>query len=101
MHEKIIEQLYKSYSLNGYITESQIFDLVESENVPLFDIEYIMDQLLGKGVIIRENVVGNEEDEDETDYSDTDYEVLYGIQVRLETVLRFEKVCGQGNQRCH
>lgn len=75
--EKIIEQLYKSYSLNGYITESQIFDLVESENVPLFDIEYIMDQLLGKGVIIRENVVGNEEDEDETDYSDTDYEAIY------------------------
>lgn len=77
MHEKIIEQLYKSYSLNGYITESQIFDLVESENVPLFDIEYIMDQLLGKGVILRENVVGNEEDEDETDYSDTDYEAIY------------------------
>ena len=41
--DRILKNMYE----DGYISESQIFDLVESENVPLFDIEYIMDQLDG------------------------------------------------------
>ena len=75
MHSAIIEKLYNDYKLHGYITEQSVFKMVEENDVPLFDIEYICDQLLSKGVIIRDD--DPDEEDDDYDRSSTDYSKIY------------------------
>lgn len=87
MHENIIEIIYSDYSQHGYITEKQIIDLVQNENIPLFDVEYIMDQLLGKGIIIRENDDIGDDQTEEYDRSNTDYAAIYAEAIEIEPTL--------------
>lgn len=57
MHEDIIEKLYQEYIVRGFISEDHIFDVLEENGISLFDVEYICDHLLSKGVIIRDDAL--------------------------------------------
>ena len=57
MHEDIIEKLYQEYTVRGFISEDHIFDVLEENGISLFDVEYICDHLLSKGVIIRDDAL--------------------------------------------
>lgn len=85
MHSAIIEKLYNDYKLHGYITEQSVFKMVEENDVPLFDIEYICDQLLSKGVIIRDD--DPDEEDDDYDRSSTDYSKIYSDILDLDSNL--------------
>ncbi len=77
MHEGIIEKLYQEYTVRGFISEEHIFDVLEENGISLFDVEYICDRLLGKGVIIQDEDISNDSDEVEYDRSQTDYSTIY------------------------
>ena len=64
MHEGIIEKLYQEYTVHGFISEDHIFDVLEENGISLFDVEYICDHLLSKGVIIRDDAPVDDEDEE-------------------------------------
>ena len=76
MHEGIIEKLYQEYTVRGFISEDHIFDVLEENGISLFDVEYICDHLLSKGVIIRDDAPVDE-DEEEYDRSNIDYEEVF------------------------
>ena len=86
MHEAIVEKLYNEYIANGFISEDKVFDTLQIEGVPLFDVEYICDQLLARGVIILEESYDEDaKGEDEpSDISQTDYEAVYEEIVELD-----------------
>lgn len=52
--QKIIDLLTDLYKTNGYVTEDEVFELSERENLSVFDINYITEHLLSHGVIISE-----------------------------------------------
>ena len=76
MHEGIIEELYREYTVCGFLSEDYIFNVLEENGISLFDVEYICDHLLSKGVIIRDEALSDEDDE-EYDRSNIDYEEVY------------------------
>lgn len=76
MHEGIIDKLYHEYTVRGFLSEDYIFDVLEENGISLFDVEYICDHLLSKGVIIRDETPPDEDDE-ENDRSNIDYEEVY------------------------
>lgn len=89
MHESITEELHNEYMLHGYITEQQIFDVIEKNNIPLFDVEYICDQLLAKGVIIRDDAVDHDSvEQEEYDRSQTDYVALFETVLEIDPSLK-------------
>ncbi len=59
-----------------FLSEDYIFDVLEENRISLFDVEYICDHLLSKGVIIRDETSSDEDDE-EYDRSNIDYEEVY------------------------
>lgn len=76
MYEGVIESLFKEYTKHGFISENHIFEALENNNISLFDVEYICDQLLSKGVIIKDDEPKEDEDE-EYDRSHIDYEDIF------------------------
>ena len=89
MHEALVEKLYNEYIANGFISEDKIFDVLQKDGVPLFDIEYICDQLLGRGaIILEENSKAGDDIEDESDdRTQNDYEMVYSEIVELDNGL--------------
>ena len=83
MHEGIIEKLYQEYTVHGFISEDHIFDVLEENGISLFDVEYICDHLLSKGVIIRDDAPADDEDE-EYDRSNIDYEEVFKEIVEID-----------------
>ena len=77
MHNAIIDKLYDEYIAKGFISEDRIFEFVQSENIPLVEIEHICDQLLSRGVIIAEEINENQTDEAGFDQSQSDYDLVY------------------------
>lgn len=75
MHEGIIEKLYNEYTVRGFISEEYIFNVLEENGISLFDVEYICDYLLSKGVIIRDETT--QDDDEKYDRSNIDYEEIY------------------------
>lgn len=86
MHEGIIEKLYQEYTVRGFISEDLIFDVLENNGISLFDVEYICDCLLSKGVIIRDEAPA-EEDNEEYDRSNIDYEEVYREILEIDASL--------------
>lgn len=86
MHEAIVEKLYNEYIANGFISEDKVFDTLQKEGLPLFDVEYICDQLLARGVILlEENDAEDDDNEDEsTDLSQIDYKAVYSEIIELD-----------------
>ena len=76
MHEGIIDKLYNEYTARGFLSEDRIFAVIEENGVSLFDVEYICDHLLSKGVIIRDGTLPDE-DAEEYDRSNSNYEEVY------------------------
>ena len=83
MHEDIIEKLYQEYTVRGFISEDHIFDVLEENGISLFDVEYICDHLLSKGVIIRDDALTDDE-EDEYDRSNVDYEEVFSEVLKID-----------------
>ena len=83
MHEGIIEKLYNEYTMHGFISEDHIFDVLEENGISLFDVEYICDHLLSKGVIICDDAPIDEEEE-EYDRSNIDYEEVFREVLELD-----------------
>lgn len=83
MHEGIIEKLYQEYTVHGFISEDHIFDILEENGISLFDVEYICDHLLSKGVIIRDDALTDDE-EDEYDRSNVDYEEVFSEVLKID-----------------
>lgn len=83
MHEGIIEKLYQEYTVHGFISEDHIFDVLEENEISLFDVEYICDHLLSKGVIIRDDALTDDE-EDEYDRSNVDYEEVFSEVLKID-----------------
>lgn len=83
MHEDIIEKLYREYTVHGFISEDHIFDVLEENGISLFDVEYICDHLLSKGVIIRDDTLTDDE-EDEYDRSNVDYEAVFSEVLEID-----------------
>lgn len=52
--QKIIDLLTDLYKTNVYVTEDEVFELSERENLSVFDINYITEYLLSHGVKISE-----------------------------------------------
>lgn len=86
MHEEIIEKLYREYTVHGFLSEDYIFDVLEENGISLFDVEYICDHLLSKGVIIRDETSSDEDDE-EYDRSNIDYEEVYREIIEIDDSL--------------
>lgn len=86
MHGEIIEKLYKEYTVRGFLSEDHIFDVLEENGISLFDVEYICDHLLSKGVIIRDESSLDEDDE-EYDRSNIDYEEVYREVLEIDDSL--------------
>ena len=89
MHEALVEKLYNEYIANGFISEDKIFDVLQKDGVPLFDIEYICDKLHGRGaIILEENSKAGDDIEDESDdRTQNDYEMVYSEIVELDNGL--------------
>lgn len=83
MHEGIIEKLYQEYTVHGFISEDHIFDVLEENGISLFDVEYICDHLLSKGVIIRDDALTDDE-EDEYDRSNVDYGEVFSEVLKID-----------------
>lgn len=86
MHEGIIEKLYQEYTVRGFLSEDYIFNVLEENGISLFDVEYICDHLLSKGVIIRDEAPPDEDDE-EYDRSNIDYEEVYREILEIDSSL--------------
>ena len=67
----------------GFISEDHIFDVLEENGISLFDVEYICDHLLSKGVIIRDDALTDDE-EDEYDRSNVDYEEVFSEVLEID-----------------
>lgn len=87
MHDVLVEKLYKNYTMHGFISEQEIFEAVQGNNIPLFEVEYICDQLLSKGVVIRDTDDDDSDSEDDYDRSSTDYEAIYNTVCEIEPSL--------------
>lgn len=86
MHDGIIEKLCQEYTVQGFIPENHIFDVFEENGISLFDVEYICDQLLSKGIIIRDE--GSDDDEEnEYDRSNIDYEEVFNEIIEIDDSL--------------
>lgn len=87
MHDVLVEKLYRNYTMHGFISEQEIFEAVQKNNIPLFEVEYICDQLLSKGIVIRDTDDDNSDSEDDSDRSSTDYETIYNTVCRIDPSL--------------
>lgn len=88
--QSIIEKLYKVYKDKGFVSEDYLFEILTHAQIPLYDVDYICDQLLSMGVIIQGNLSGyiNEDnDDDEYDRSQTDYEAMYDEVLSIDQSL--------------
>lgn len=90
MYEHIIEKIFLKYKKSGFVTESFVFDVIEEEGIPLFEVEYVMDLLLSKGIIIKDgnDLVNDNCEDDECDRSLTDYKQLFNDIINEEPKLR-------------
>lgn len=86
MHEGIIEKLYQEYTMHGFISEDHIFDVLEENGISLFDVEYICDQLLSKGVVIKDESP-EEDEEDEHDRSSINYDEVFNEIIEIDDSL--------------
>ena len=75
VYENIVEKLYQEYSVHGFISENRIFEVLEENNISLLDSDSIVDKLLSRGVIIRDDAIPkSDEDDDEYDDGDDEYD---------------------------
>lgn len=69
--QSIIEKAFLEYSIKGYVTEDYVLDLVEEYDLPLSEVSRVCEQLVVKGVVIRDDTVNDGDDYSQSDYSQT------------------------------
>lgn len=75
---EIQDYLYNLYSKKGFITEKEIEDCCDENDIDLFDIDKIIQFLIDRKVLIQdENQVNNSEDDEGYDRAKIDYEEFY------------------------
>ena len=94
VYENIVEKLYQEYSVHGFISEDRIFEVLEENNISLLDSDSIVDKLLSRGVIIRDDaILEPDEDDDEYDKGHYDYEAIFNsileIAPELEELIEY------------
>ncbi|WP_160316170.1 sigma-70 family RNA polymerase sigma factor [Acetobacterium bakii] len=84
-HQKIIDKLYIIYEKQGYVSEDYIFDEVVKYDLPLEEVDHVVDKLLSIGVVIRDETEDELYDEkDVQDRSKIDYEELFRDVVSID-----------------
>lgn len=84
MLDKVIDEIYSHYVKHGYVTESHVFEAIQRYEISLLDVDRVLELLLAKGVIIRDEMPDtDEESDDEYDKAKTDYEAVF---VRIESL---------------
>ena len=97
VYENIVEKLYQEYSVHGFISEDRIFEVLEENNISLLDSDSIVDKLLSRGVIIRDDAIP-EPDEDDDEYDKGHYDYETGIaEVYVKRLSSFAHSCTFGN----
>lgn len=94
VYENIVEKLYQEYSVHGFISEDRIFEVLNENNISLLDSDSIVDELLSRGVIIRDDAIPEpDEDDDEYDKGHYDYEAIFNsileISPDLEELIKY------------
>lgn len=94
VYENIVEKLYQEYSVHGFISEDRIFEVLFENNISLLDSDSIVDELLSRGVIIRDDAIPElDEDDDEYDKGHYDYEAIFNsileISPDLEELIEY------------
>lgn len=84
--QAVIEKAFSEYSIKGYITENYVLDLVGEYDLPLSEISRVCEQLVAKGIVIRDDAV-NDKDSIGTDYSQTDYSQTFDEVVAIDESL--------------
>ncbi|MDD2246580.1 MAG: sigma-70 family RNA polymerase sigma factor [Proteiniphilum sp.] len=82
----VIEKAFSEYSIKGYVTEDYVLDLVGEYDLPLSEVSQVCEQLVAKGVVIRDDAV-DDEDSLGTDYSQTDYDQTFDEVVAIDESL--------------
>lgn len=84
----IIKKLQGYYKEKGFVSEDLIFKTLTDSKISLYDVDYICDQLLSMGVIIRDETIHDEsKDESEYDRSQTDYEMVFDEVLSIDNKL--------------
>jgi RNA polymerase primary sigma factor len=73
----IVDELYALYKSQGFIREEEARNSVRIYDLSLADTERLIGKLLGLGVIFVDGDKGEQSDDDDVDYSHTDYESIF------------------------
>ena len=86
VHQQIIDKLYTTYKLNGFITEDEVLDLLSEHNVSLRDTDNLIGILLSKGIIFSTGVL--DESDDFKDYRFVNYESIFSEIIQIDPDLK-------------
>ena len=80
------DEIFKKYSIQGYVTSNYIYDILEKNDFTLTDTEYFCENLINKGILIlsNENI-----DDYSNDYSFYDYEKIYNKILKIDKSLEY------------
>ena len=77
---ELVEQIYKIYKSRGFVREEEVLEFATDGRLSLFDINWLTEMLLGRGVVIIDETADKthrNNDEDEYDASQIDYNELF------------------------
>jgi len=84
--QAVFEKAFSEYLIKGYVTEDYVLDLVGEYDLPLSEVSRVCEQLVAKGVIIRDDAI-NDQDSIGADYSQTDYSQTFDEVVAIDESL--------------
>lgn len=87
LKQAVFEKAFLEYSIKGYVTEDYVLDLVGEYNLPLSEVGRVCEQLVAKGVVIRDDA--NDQNRFGVDYSQTDYSQTFDEVVAIDDSLKF------------
>lgn len=79
---QIQEKLLKEYSKTGFITEKQINDICDTNNIDLFDVDKIIQFLVDRKVLIQNEYLNNTDEEDGYNRAQVDYDEFYNVVLK-------------------
>jgi len=86
-YQQIIDILYSSYLLKGFIHENEVLKLLSENNISFRNTDRLIGILLSKGVIFSSDNAQNEDDF--SDYSSVDYDKIYSAIIKTDKNLTF------------
>lgn len=84
-HQRIvIDLLHSRYRANGYITEDDFLKIVNEQSLSLAEQDQVMDQLLARGVLIKDESDNVDDLEDNYDRTRTDYNEVFKRVIEID-----------------